>query len=327
MRLGAAIMVTMTASAADQSVLRPSGPQAAHIHWLWDVMLWTTGVIYVVVLLVLFAGVWRRRKATDPTTMTDAKLEKYVIASVVASTVIFFGLLIASVAVGKATSDLDARNGLIVNVTGYQWWWRVEYVHPEPAQYITTANEIHIPVGRPVTFVLTSSDVIHSFWAPNLHGKRDLLPNQKNSLVLRADKPGVYRGQCAEFCGLQHAKMAFAIIAEPQEKFDAWYANQVKPAAEPVTEEQVKGRDVFLSHACVMCHTIRGTQANARLGPDLTHIKSRATIAAGTLPNEKGHLGGWISNPQSIKQGVRMPPNPLMPDELNALLGYLESLK
>jgi cytochrome c oxidase subunit 2 len=326
-RLGAAILITMTAAAADQSVLHPSGPQAAHIHWLWDVMLWTTGVIYILVLLVLFAGAWRRRKATAATTMTDAKLEKYVIASVAVSTVILFGLLVASVAVGKATSDLDARNGLTINVTGYQWWWRVEYVHPEPAQYITTANEIHIPVGRPVTFVLTSSDVIHSFWAPNLHGKRDLLPNQKNSLVLRADEPGVYRGQCAEFCGLQHAKMALVIIAEPQEKFDAWYTNQLKPAAEPVTEGQVKGRDVFLSHACVMCHTIRGTQANARLGPDLTHINSRATIAAGTLPNERGHLGGWISNPQSIKQGVRMPPNPLMPDELSALLGYLESLK
>jgi cytochrome c oxidase subunit 2 len=317
----------MTATAADQSVLRPAGPQAAHIHWLWDVMLWTTGVIYVVVLLVLFGGVWRRRDATGATTMTDATIEKYVIISVAASTVVLFGLLIASVAVGKATSDLDPRNGLTINVTGYQWWWRVEYVHPQPDRYITTANEIHIPIGRPVTFVLSSSDVIHSFWVPNLHGKRDLLPNQKNSLVIRADKPGVYRGQCAEFCGLQHAKMAFLVIAEPQEKFDAWYANQLKPAADPSTEEQVKGRDVFLSRACVMCHTIRGTQASARVGPELTHLKSRATIAAGTLPNERGHLGGWISNPQGIKQGVRMPPNPLMPGELSALLGYLESLK
>ena len=158
---------------------------------------------------------------------------------------ILFGLLIASVAVGKATSDLDARNGLTINVTGYQWWWRVEYVHPEPQQYITTANEIHVPVGRPVTFVLTSSDVIHSFWAPNLHGKRDLIPDQKNSLVLRADKPGVYRGQCAEFCGLQHANMAFVIIAEPQEKFDAWYANQVKPAAEPANGGASKGPAMY----------------------------------------------------------------------------------
>ena len=198
---------------------------------------------------------------------------------------------------------------------------------PIQQQYVTTANEIHVPVGKPVTVVLTGADVIHSFWAPNLHGKRDLIPGQQTSLVLRVDKPGVFRGQCAEFCGLQHAHMAFLVVAESQEQFDAWYSNQVKEAAAPQTPEQIRGQQVFLSHACVMCHTIRGTEAAARAGPELTHLKSRATIAAGTLPNERGQLGGWISNPHSIKQGVRMPPNPLAPDELSSLLGYLESLK
>ena len=190
MRLGAAIMVTMTASAADQSALRPSGPQAAHIHWLWDVMLWTTGVIYVVVLLVLFAGAWRRRKATDPTTMTDAKLEKYVVASVAASTVILFGLLIASVAVGKATSDLDARNGLTINVTGYQWWWRVEYrpSRPGSSTSLPRMRSMFRSAGQS-TFVLTSSDVIHSFWAPNLHGKRDLIPIRRTRLSFAPTNP------------------------------------------------------------------------------------------------------------------------------------------
>jgi cytochrome c oxidase subunit II len=313
--------------AADQSALRPAGPQSAHIHWLWDVMLWVSVAVYAIVMMILLTGAWKRRKATDPTPLTDSKLEQYIVAGVAVSTVILFGLLAASVAVGKATSDLDPRNGITVKVTGYQWWWRVEYVHPDPQQYVTTANEIHVPVGKPVTFVLTGADVIHSFWAPNLHGKRDLIPGQQTSLVLRADKPGVYRGQCAEFCGLQHAHMAFTVVAESQEQFDAWYSNQVKEAVAPQTPEQVRGQQVFLSHSCVMCHTIRGTEAAARTGPELTHLKSRATIAACTLPNERGQLGGWISNPQSIKQGVRMPPNPLAPDELSALLGYLESLK
>lgn len=313
--------------AADQSALRPAGPQSAHIHWLWNVMLWVSVAVYAIVLVILLAGVWRRRKVKDPTRLTDSKLEQYIVAGVAVSTVILFGLLAASVAVGKATSDLDPRNGITVKVTGYQWWWRVEYVHPEPQQYVTTANEIHVPVGKPVTVVLTGADVIHSFWAPNLHGKRDLIPGQQTSLVLRVDKPGVFRGQCAEFCGLQHAHMAFLVVSESQEQFDAWYSNQVKEAVAPQTQEQIRGQQVFLSHACVMCHTIRGTVAAARAGPELTHLKSRATIAAGTLPNERGQLGGWISNPHSIKQGVRMPPNPLAPDELSSLLGYLESLK
>jgi cytochrome c oxidase subunit 2 len=309
------------------SVTHPAGPQAAHIDWLWDVMLWTTTVVYVVVLIILFAGAWRRRHAMQLSTIPDLKLDQWVGVGVGISTLILFGLLIASIVVGKATSDLSASNGITVRVTGYQWWWRFEYLHPTPSQIITTANELHVPVGRPVTLSLTSADVIHSFWAPNLHGKRDLIPGQTTSITFRVDQPGLFRGQCAEFCGLQHAHMALMVIAEPPDKYDAWYANQVKPAVEPQTDEQRKGQQVFLGHSCVMCHTIRGTPAGARLGPDLTHLKSRGTIAAGTLPNVRGHLGGWIANPQTIKTGVRMPPNPLASDELSSLLGYLESLQ
>jgi cytochrome c oxidase subunit II len=313
--------------AMPMSVNHPAGPQAAHIDWLWDVMLWTTGLVYVIVLVILFAGVWRRRHDPELSTIPDIKLDKWVAAGVGISTVILFGLLVSSVMVGKATSDLSASNGITVRVTGYQWWWRFEYLHPTPSQMISTANELHVPVGRPVTLSLTSADVIHSFWAPNIHGKRDLIPGETKSLTFRVDKPGVFRGQCAEFCGLQHAHMGLIVVAEPQDKYDAWYSNQVKPAVEPQTDEQRKGQQVFLSHACVMCHTIRGTPAGARLGPDLTHLKSRGTIAAATLPNVRGHLGGWIANPQSIKAGVRMPPNPLEADELSSLLGYLESLQ
>jgi cytochrome c oxidase subunit II len=301
--------------------MTPAGPQAAHIHWLWLVMLWVSIGVYASVMIALLVGVWKRPRTSDNT------LHKYIFASVGVSAVILFGLLVASVVVGKTTSDLSSEDAVNITVTGYQWWWKLEYQHPDPSRRVTTANELHVPVGRPVALTLLASDVIHSFWAPNLHGKRDLIPGQTKSLTFRVDKPGVYRGQCAEFCGLQHAKMAFFVIAEPQEKYDAWYANQVKPAVEPQTEEQRHGREIFLSHTCVMCHSIRGTRAGARSAPDLTHLKTRGTIAAATLPNLRGHLSGWITDPQSIKPGTRMPANPLASNDLNALLGYLESLQ
>jgi cytochrome c oxidase subunit 2 len=309
------------------SATQPAGPQAAHIDWLWDVMLWTTGIVYVVVLAILFIGIWRRRHDAELSAIPDVKLDMGVGVGIGISTVILFGLLVASIMVGKSTSDLSAVNGITIRVTGNQWWWRLEYLHPTPSQMITTANEMHVPVGKPVTLSLNSADVIHSFWVPNIHGKRDLIPGQQTSITFRVDKPGTYRGQCAEFCGLQHAHMALMLIAEPQDKYDAWYTNQVKPSAEPQTEEQRQGRDVFLGRACVMCHAIRGTPAGGRVGPDLTHLKSRGTIAAVTLPNTRGHLGGWVMNPQSIKPGSRMPPNPMSASELSALLGYLESLQ
>jgi cytochrome c oxidase subunit 2 len=160
---------------------------------------------------------------------------------------------------------------------------------------------------------MTAGDVIHSFWVPNLHGKRDLIPGKTTTLTLRADRPGAYRGQCAEFCGYQHTHMALLVIAESEERFASWYSNQLASAREPGTEEQVRGQQVFLNSDCSLCHT--------------THLKSRTTIAAATLRNTRGNLGGWIANSQSIKPGNRMPPHALSSADLNALLGYLESLQ
>jgi cytochrome c oxidase subunit 2 len=183
-----------------------------------------------------------------------------------------------------------------------------------------------VPVGVPVRIHGTSVDVIHSFWVPSLHGKMDLIPGRQTQIWVQADRPGVYRGQCAEFCGYQHAHMGFVVVAEPREQFDAWLDAQRAPAAEPADDEERLGRDVFVNGTCAMCHTIRGTPAASRTGPELTHVGSRATLAAGTLPNQRGHLAGWIVDPQGIKPGVRMPQNRLAPHELNALLAYLEHL-
>jgi cytochrome c oxidase subunit 2 len=178
-----------------------------------------------------------------------------------------------------------------------------------------------------VKIFLQSADVIHSFWVPNLHGKRDLIPNHATEIWLQADKPGTYNGQCAEFCGYEHAKMRLTVTAEKPAEFEAWLfaARQIPP--EPSTEILKRGKQVFLSSQCVMCHTITGTRAGGRLGPDLTHVGSRRTLAAGSLPNMPGHLAGWIIDPQQIKPGARMPQNNIKPQDLRALLEYLESLK
>jgi cytochrome c oxidase subunit 2 len=213
-------------------------------------------------------------------------------------------------------------------VVGHQWWWEVKYPDEgNPQNTVETANEIHVPVGRPVFIKMTSGDVIHSFWAPNLDGKKDLIPGHETRTWFRADTAGVYRGQCAEFCGHQHAKMSFFIVAEPRIQFEHWLESQKGEAAKPADSLTQTGERVFLSGTCAMCHAISGTGAGGHYGPDLTHLASRRTIAAGTLPNTTGNLAGWILDPQSIKPGAKMPPNQLEPAALQALLAYLESLK
>jgi len=247
---------------------------------------------------------------------------------VVVTTVTLFALMIASFRTGRAIDTLSqAQDPLSIRVTGQQWWWQIEYQDPTPANMVTTANEIHIPVGRPIKLELVSHDVIHSFWLPNLHGKKDLIPNYPTTLFFQADEPGIYWGQCAEFCGFEHAKMRFMVIAEPQEDFDRWYASSQQPAQEPVTDSQKFGRDIFLKSVCTQCHTIQGTPANGRVGPNLTHVDSKPYIASGSLQNNRENLANWITDPQAIKPGIRMPMNTYSPEELNALVDYIQSLK
>jgi cytochrome c oxidase subunit II len=214
-----------------------------------------------------------------------------------------------------------------VIVTGHQFWWEVEYDDPDVSRRLRTANEIHIPVGRPVQLDLASRDVIHSFWVPAITGKKDLIPGYRNTEVLLADKPDLYIGQCAEFCGLQHAKMNLQVYAEPPEKFKQWWDSQLQSAPEPANDLERRGRDVFTQSSCVLCHSIQGTPAGATIGPDLTHLASRKTIAAGSLPNTPGNLASWIRSPQTIKPGAQMPATALPPDDLAALTQYLTSLR
>jgi cytochrome c oxidase subunit 2 len=203
----------------------------------------------------------------------------------------------------------------------------VEYKHAIPSKQVTTANEIHLPLNQRVLIRTNSSDVIHSLWIPNLHGKRDLIPGRTSELWLQADKAGVYRGQCAEFCGLEHAKMALLVVAEPQPAFNAWLDQQRQPARAPAHDLAAQGQGIFLSGPCALCHKITGTPAGSRLGPDLTHFASRRTIAAGVAPNTPGYLGAWITDPQHLKPGARMPSMALDSEDVQALIAYLYTLK
>jgi cytochrome c oxidase subunit II len=287
----------------------------------------TSAIVFVLVVAALVWATFRRRRGEERTDESDRSMRTPVIVATAATTIILFVFLMLDLSVGRAITSNPGPEALQVRVTGHQWWWEVQYRDSLPQNWATTANEIHIPVGRPVVFELRSTDVIHSLWPPNLNGKRDLIPGNENSIWFQADSPGVYRGQCAEFCGHQHAKMGFLIVADPPDSFRTWLARQRDTAMTPTDTVALRGQEVFLSSSCVMCHTISGTPAGSRIGPDLTHLASRRTIVAGTLPNTRGNLAGWIVNPQAIKPGVRMPATSLDSDDLQALLTYLESLK
>jgi cytochrome c oxidase subunit 2 len=321
--------------ATQQSALDPAGPQAQRIGTLWWSMFYIMSAVFVAVMIALLLATFRTRAITSeshalirPERQQELRFRRRVVSAVLLTVVILLGFLVASFLVGRTIYSKPVQaDVLTIEVTGHQWWWDVRYSNPTSSQIVTTANEIHIPTGRPVLFKLNSTDVIHSFWAPNLHGKTDLIPGHPTDTWIQANQSGVYRGQCAEFCGYQHAHMAFAIVAEPEEQFRNWYGTQLQSAPAPATSSQVRGQQVFLSRPCVMCHRIQGTDAGGRVGPDLTHIASRQTIAAATLENTREHLANWILDSQTIKPGNRMPPNPLPSDDLNALLDYLQSLK
>lgn len=224
----------------------------------------------------------------------------------------------------------SAQSGAIrIDIVGWQWWWEVRYQSPDnAAQWVTLANELHLPAGRPAHITLRAADVIHSFWVPSLAGKVDMIPGRTNRLTLRADEPGIHRGQCAEYCGGQHALMALYVEVRSPPEFDAWLARQAQPASAPSSDFLAKGRDAFLRAGCGQCHTVRGTAAAGTSGPDLTHVGGRRSLAAGILRNHVGTLGGWIADPQSLKPGSLMPPTrSLAGDELRALAAWMESLK
>jgi cytochrome c oxidase subunit 2 len=319
---------------ARHSALHTMGPQAAYILDLWRVLLIVCSAVFAVILAALLFVIWRRPRADEttaadlsPVNSAEPRVRRGVAASVIASALLLVALVVASVFTDRALARLSLADAVNIEVTAHQWWWSARYTSGGVDQTFTTANEIHVPVGRPVVVQLKADDVIHSLWVPSLAGKKDLIPGRSATLQFRADVPGVYRGQCAEYCGFQHALMGLLVIADPPAQYEAWAQAQRAPAAEPGDTTAVRGKDLFQSTSCAMCHAIGGTLAGAQHGPDLTHLASRQTLAAGTLKNTPGDLAAWIADPQKHKPGTNMPTVPLSKDDVDALVAYLGSLK
>jgi cytochrome c oxidase subunit 2 len=320
----------LAACAGRQSALDPQGLQSDRIFHTFFIFLMVAAVVWIAVLFVLSMSMLRRKRAADQPLALHQPFERtsgrVVFVLGLATLVIVLGLSIVSYA-GQRTVFAKDENALTLKIVGHQWWWEVRYEDDSPDRSFVTANEIRIPTGKPVKVELESADVIHSFWVPSLTGKMDLITGQKNELQFTAKNAGVYRGQCAEFCGLQHAHMAFAVLALSPDEFGRWRDHENQSANAPSDQLGRQGEQLFRARGCALCHSIRGTLAGGQLGPDLTHVGSRTTIAAGTLPMTPATLGAWIADPQHIKPGNYMPKMPLQSDELIAILHYLEQLK
>jgi cytochrome c oxidase subunit 2 len=300
---------------------------------IWGLLAISVLVVLIVTVLLLM-GLFRRRTEPAP---VDPKLApprrpehaaglQWIYVGSAISAVALFGSALWTFAVLADVVTPDNKPPFTIEVTGHQWWWEASYQGQEASQHFITANELHIPTGQPVRVVLNSNDVIHSFWVPALTGKTDTIPGQHNETWLEADKPGLYRGQCTEYCGQQHAHMGFTVVAQQPADFRAWWDAQLKPAQAPASQQIAEGEQQFVVR-CGICHTVRGTQAGGRLGPDLTHLMSRGGIAAETLPNTMGYLSGWISDPQAMKPGNLMPTLTLSPQELTEIRSFLATLQ
>jgi cytochrome c oxidase subunit 2 len=316
----------LAACSGPQSAMDAHGASAIHLKQL---IIWIVAVCSLVWTLVMVMLIWallRKRGAPRPQDPArERRMMKTVIGATIATVIIIAGFTLASFMTTRAIGNGDAD--LTVAVRGQQWWWELNYLDPDPSRSFKSANEIHIPVGRNVRLQLDSADVIHSFWVPSLAGKLDLIPGRKNELTIRAERAGIYRGQCAEFCGVQHTHMSVSVIAQEPAEFDAWMEAQRRPAAAGADAEVAAGRAVFLAKPCAACHTIRGTGASGTTGPDLTHLADRQTIAAGAFDTTRGALAAWIADPQTLKPGNNMPMVPMTSDELRQVSAYMMSLK
>jgi cytochrome c oxidase subunit 2 len=306
----------------NENVLHPATRAEHRISVLWWVMVGCAWVGFAVIGFMLLLGWWRRNRAGLPFGRGETAATGLVIGLGVAVPIVVLTLLFvwADIFVIRSTdAPAVSSTSLTVRVNAHQWWWEVRY----PGTDAVTANEIHIPVDTRVDVVGTTADVIHSLWVPELNRKIDLIPGRTNRMLWDADRAGTYLGRCSEFCGFQHANMVVRVIAQPRAQFRAWLANMAKPA----TATSSRGEKVFVSHACSGCHQIRGTPAHGLVGPDLTHLMSRKTIAAGTLANTRDDLANWIIDPQRYKPGNHMPALDLTGPDFDALLAYLEGLK
>jgi cytochrome c oxidase subunit II len=304
-----------------QSVLDAAvGSAAAVLHELGVALYIGAGLVLLVVSALAVQGVFAAPRAIST--------RRWIVGGGILFPVITLtALLVYSLRVGSALHAATPTT-LRIEVTGKQWWWEVRYFPAGAAEAVVLANELHLPLGQAVELELLTTDVIHSFWVPSLAGKVDMIPGRSNRLVLRADQAGVFRGQCAEYCGAQHALMAFYVVVESAEDFQRWLSRETQSAAPPADAFLAEGYELFLRGGCQQCHTVRGTAAQGTLGPDLTHVGSRRSLAAGVVDNHIGTMAGWIAGAQDVKPGNLMPSsNVYTGRELRAVSAWLTSLQ
>jgi cytochrome c oxidase subunit 2 len=320
LRLGALapLAVLCACSSRSPSALDPHGDGALTVAHLWWLLFW---IALVVILLVTVATLWAvvTRRGARPIRTGEARNVVVVLGVVIPAVI-----LVAVYGVGLRDQNALVHPGspatVTVDVTGHIWWWEARY----EGSTAITANEFHIPVGQVVHFRLTTADVNHSFWVPQLMPKTDLVAGRVNDTWVRARRAGTFKGQCAEFCGLQHAHMDFTVVAQQPADYRAWLAQQAAPAPAPQSALAARGLQVLETGSCASCHTVRGSSARGAVGPDLTHLATRSRIGGEAIPNTRGYLGGWILNSQAVKPGNKMPPQSLSPEDLQAVLAYLE---
>jgi cytochrome c oxidase subunit 2 len=306
-------------------MLDTHGTESRRVSGVWWLMFAMAAVVYVVVAAFIVIAIVRGRRDKDEAKTKKAPKDDTFIwlGGIVAPVIILAVLAFVTVNTTEALRNPEAGE-LRIAVVGKRWWWDVTY----PDAGVHTANEIHIPVGQPVDIELASDNVIHSFWVPQLAGKVDTIPGQTNHLRLTATSPGTYRGECAEYCGIEHAHMSFLVIADTPVDFDRWLTRRSNGAGlTPTSDEAANGELVFTREACAGCHTVRGTQAAGQIGPDLSDFGSRQWIGSITVPNTPENLAQWITDPQSIKPGNLMPPTALSAADVAAVTAYLEGLK
>jgi cytochrome c oxidase subunit 2 len=317
-----------------QSDFGAAGVEDRQFLTLFWIFLGVCAFMYALVIIFLGAGIARSRRAAEANVVETGRhhrshplMRSTLIGWAALIGVGLAGLAIASFFTDRSMAAAAANEKLSVTVTGNQWWWDIVYNSGDASKTLRTANELHLPVGVPTRIILNSADVIHSFWVPSLAGKQDLIPGRENDIIIVPKTIGMFRGQCAEFCGVQHAHMSLVVVVESYPDFVKWWSHQLQPAPMPTTPLAMAGYKYVTTGPCSACHSIGGTTAGGLVAPDLTHLASRRSLGAGTLPMNEGNLYGWVEDPQSLKPGVHMPTIGLEPDQLHAVVAYLETLK
>lgn len=320
----AALVTTVLLAGCDDrspSTLAPSGPKSDFTTMAWWILFSVAAFVCILIIsATVLAAVVRRRT----TRIKTGEGRRFVLVlGVILPSLVFAGTFALGIFGLASDAEPPHKPAMTIDVVGHQWWWEVHYQGTDAV----TANEVHVPVGTPIELRLVTDDVIHSFWVPQVMPKMDLLPRRVNKTWVTVDHAGSYRGECAEYCGVQHAHMDFRLVAQPRSQFESWLQQEEQTAATPTTAAERRGEQFFTAASCATCHTIRGTSAHGDVGPDLTHVGSRKMLAAGTIPNDTGHMSGWIANSQAVKPGNEMPPQPISPSDLHDVVAYLQSLK